>query len=197
MPAHGLLRWCLVEDRLQLLVGLWSGRPAYAMKGDRSLPVLQPHNDVARVVLDDLGVQFDGLRHLRLLPPSFNGTASSRQRDLLRTGLGDRERGCPRVSKLGLLLAADPEDLSGVGRSEIEDWCGKRVLKTGRWFPAVGGGFGEHRRGVEENPERSNRWARALWPAGAQTKPGQASTSSDRANTSSGDSKTRPSVLSR
>jgi len=29
LAARGLLRWCLVEDRLQLLVGLWSGRPAY------------------------------------------------------------------------------------------------------------------------------------------------------------------------
>jgi hypothetical protein len=38
------------------------------MEGDRPLSVaLQPHDDVACVVLDDLGVQLGCLRHLRLL----------------------------------------------------------------------------------------------------------------------------------
>jgi len=68
----------------------------------------------------------------------MHGTASSRQRDLLRTAGSAIASAAAHVSKLGLLLAADSEALSGVVRSEIEDWCGKRVLKTGTWFPTVG-----------------------------------------------------------
>src|SRR6266542_7060276 len=99
LAARGLLRWCLVEDRLQLLVRLWSGRPACPMEGDRSLPMLlQPHDAIACVVLGDLGVQSDGLRHLRLLSSLMQRYRFVGQRDLLRTtGLGDREPGCPCV----------------------------------------------------------------------------------------------------